>query len=384
MILQFRLPPLRIRLEPLIFLLLALIILPISLVAASYIFLQIKDEYFSLDTSVSNLNKTGSKSLLTNKTQKLEEKINNSSLNQQEKKIILEDISKISQEINTLPEQNINKAIEYKDVLALRKEQVNVLNSFLLTIIQILGAFFFIVTAYFSWRNIQTADQKQISERLGEAFKNLAETKPLVCLGAIYLLEQVAQDSPTDRATVVEGLAAFIREKSLPTAAPPSNEYSYAIQKAMDTILEYRQPKYGVTSRTLDLRGSHLIKTKFNNAYLDHVDLQGANLEKSELRGAHLKGAKLNNSHLFGADLSGADLKDADLTNADLNRAGLSQSQLGGAILTNAILEGAELQKANFKNCNGLEIAQLKTARNWEQADYDENFRNLNREDFPT
>jgi uncharacterized protein YjbI with pentapeptide repeats len=152
----------------------------------------------------------------------------------------------------------------------------------------------------------------------------------------------------------------------------------------MDIILEYRQPKYGITSRTLDLRGSHLIKAKLNDADLDQVDLQGANLKESELIGAHLKGAKLNNSCLFRANLSGADLKDADLTNANLQDAGLSQSQLRGAILTDAILKGAELQKANFKNCNGLEIAQLRTARNWEQADYDENFRNLNRGDFPT
>jgi uncharacterized protein YjbI with pentapeptide repeats len=247
--------------------------------------------------------------------------------------------------------------------------------------LQLLGAFFFIVTAYFSWRNIKTADQQQISERLGEAFKNLAENKPLICLGAIYLLERVAQDSPTDRMTIVEALAAFIREKSFPH--PVADDYSYAIQKSMDVILEYRKKSYGLEKRKLNLQGVYLVGAILNDACLDQVNLENANLRSTQLRNADLRRAILNGADLSSrADLTGAKLQEAQLRRVDFSNAGLTQANFSRADVTDAMFDRAELTQAKLINTYGLTIEQLIIADNWENADYDNEFKESNPDRF--
>jgi hypothetical protein len=346
-----------------------------------YIFIFVKDEYFSLNVAVDKLD-SQDLSALKSKTKQLEDKISRiNTLDKTTKNGLLRDFQILSNDIQSLPVQKAGKAVEYKDVLALRKDQLGTLNSFLLTMLQLLGAFFFIVTAYFSWRNIKTADQQQISERLGEAFKNLAEDKPLICLGAIYLLERVAQDSPSDRMTIVEALAAFIREKSLATT--PVADYSYAIQKSMDVILEYRKNGYGLKKRKLNLQGAYLVDAILNGACLDEVNLENANLRSTQLKKANLSKAILNDADLSSkADLSGANLQYAQLIKVDFSQSGLAQANLSGADVTDAIFDKAELAQAKFTKACGLEIQQLITAENWRNADYDNEFKEFNSDHF--
>ena len=369
----------RTKILPLLFLLIPSLVLSVFII---YVFIFVKDEYFSLDVAVDKLD-SQDLSLLKSKTKQLEDKVSRiNTLDKTTKNGLLREFQVLSNDIQSLPVQKAGKAVEYKDVLALRKDQLSTLNSFLLTMLQLLGAFFFIVTAYFSWCNIKTADQQQISERLGEAFKNLAEDKPLICLGAIYLLERVAQDSPSDRMTIVEALAAFIREKSLATVNPVA-DYSYAIQKSMDVILEYRKNGYGLKKRKLNLQGAYLVDAILNGACLDEVNLENANLRSTQLKKANLSKAILNDADLSSkADLSGANLQYAQLIKVNFSQAGLAQANLSKANVTNAIFDRAELDKAKFINACGLEIQQLITAENWRNADYDKEFKEFNSDHF--
>ena len=63
-------------------------------------------------------------------------------------------------------------------------------------------------------RNSELTEQGQITDRYTKAVEQLGSDKPDVRLGGIYALERIARDSAKDHPTVVEVLAAFIREHS--------------------------------------------------------------------------------------------------------------------------------------------------------------------------
>ncbi|MFB2896573.1 pentapeptide repeat-containing protein [Aerosakkonemataceae cyanobacterium BLCC-F50] len=169
-----------------------------------------------------------------------------------------------------------------------------------------------------------------------------------------------------------------------------------------------------------DLSIANLSDTNLSSADLGSANLYSANLRGANLRDANLRDAKLNdadltnsiydketkfpkdfapsgkNMYLIGpdadlsnadlkrADLSSADLKRADLSNADLKRADLSSADLSSADLSSADLSGADLKCldsdirygcTNFRGAKNLTAEQVKSAKNWQQAEYDEEFR---------
>ena len=135
------------------------------------------------------------------------------------------------------------------------------------------------------------------------------------------------------------------------------------------------------------LSGSNL-----KNRNLNCLDLKNAHLEGAHLEGATLRGAILIGAHLEGAILKFgradndimADLTDANLTDAHLEGANLEFAILEGANLKGAILKGANLTGTNLKGANleganlkgtTLDAEQVKSAKNWEKAEYDLEFR---------
>jgi hypothetical protein len=68
------------------------------------------------------------------------------------------------------------------------------------------------------------AEQGQVTDRYVKAVGQLGSDKTDVRLGGIYALERLAEDSPRDHDTVVQVLAAFIRDHAQPLLAtsPPS------------------------------------------------------------------------------------------------------------------------------------------------------------------
>src|SRR5215831_3332682 len=63
-------------------------------------------------------------------------------------------------------------------------------------------------------RTVEITEQGQVTDRYSKAIEQLGSDKLDVRIGGIYALERVARDSPRDHPTIMEVLAAFIREHS--------------------------------------------------------------------------------------------------------------------------------------------------------------------------
>ena len=192
-----------------------------------------------------------------------------------------------------------------------------------------------------------------VTDRYTRAVDQMGSDKLSVRLGGIYALERIALDSSVDATTVVEVLAAFVRQHAPaierlpswpPTASNMATEVTADVQGAL-TVLARRQTS--PNSMPLDLRSTNLM-----GANLDSGSLQDALLHDANMRGAHLSDAKLERAVLDGAVLSGADLSGATLL---------------GALLTGVDLQGANLYRAHLERSQ-LTHEQRNTAKNAEHA----------------
>jgi Pentapeptide repeats (8 copies) len=213
--------------------------------------------------------------------------------------------------------------------------------------------------------------QAQVSDRLAKNVEQLGSPRLSTSLGGIYGLERLMHDSPADQHTVIDILAAYVRDTShqrskqssatvsrgrAPT--PPSTELQAAL-----TVLG-RQP------------GAHYWPPDLTGADLTGADLSDANLTEAKLGDATLSGAYLLSAHLAGAILRGADLRGADLRfaclgNAFLERVNLSYANLraanlGYVWLRSSILHRADLNDADLShtdlNWSDLRDADLRNA----------------------
>jgi uncharacterized protein YjbI with pentapeptide repeats len=143
--------------------------------------------------------------------------------------------------------------------------------------------------------------------------------------------------------------------------------------------------KLNASLATINLSGANLSGAHLGGADLSGAQLSGADLHSAQLSyaslitanlsSAYLSGAYLNNAHIFFANLSSADLAGADLAGANLNYANLSYANLSGAYLGGADLSNADFKGADFRGAKNLTPEQVKSANNWQQATYDDDFR---------
>lgn len=209
-------------------------------------------------------------------------------------------------------------------------------------------------------RNFQLSREGQVTERYTKAIEQLGSKELDVRLGGIYALERVARDSARDHPTVMEVLAAFVREHSRervplpPESAPeasaiaPERVIQTDVQAAL-TVIGRRNyardrgqldlTRADLTDANLssaNLAGAQLTFARLTRASLTDADLTGAAFAKVNLAGADLTRAQLSRAHLVIADLTGARLTEANLTGADLTGATLTSTDLTGADLTSA------------------------------------------------
>jgi uncharacterized protein YjbI with pentapeptide repeats len=170
---------------------------------------------------------------------------------------------------------------------------------------------------------------------------------------------------------------------------------SYARIEALKTL-----NKYKVSLKGMDLSNTDLSQIELEKAKLNGIDFSTANLNSSNLSSADLNGANLSDAYLGFSNFSSAQLSGADMTNTQLNFANFSNTNLSGADFTNANcistnfsntnLSGikfynVEMGRANFSNSDlwstdfteakNLTPEQIKNAKNWERAIYNETFR---------
>ena len=132
---------------------------------------------------------------------------------------------------------------------------------------------------------------------------------------------------------------------------------------------------WGVDLRRANLMKADLWAVNLWQANLEKADLRGSSLFGADLEGADLRQAKLEEAELVRVDLEGADLRQAKLEEANLEEANLSYVDLSKANLNKANLERANLEGASFIESSDLDTAQIKSACNWQEADFDKKLR---------
>jgi len=208
----------------------------------------------------------------------------------------------------------------------------------------------------FTARTFFLSRRGQVADRYGKAMTQLASDQLLERIGGIYALEHLMHESDPNHATVVEVLAAFVREHATMSDGPPpagrtrvfkpSSVPQIDVQSAM-TVLG-RRPRRPERHR-IDLTGVELSGVELCGANLAGVDLTESRIRDGELSGAVLDGALLTATDLRGADLSGAHLVGAYLDNADLQGARLDDADLRDATLTAARVPGASFDGARLQ-----------------------------------
>ncbi len=248
-------------------------------------------------------------------------------------------------------------------------EKIEYITQALTTLAIIIGGLALIINL--AWDNnigtsinyTQPTLQEIVPERFSKAIEQLGNEKIETRFAAIYALERIAKDSPKDHWTIMEILAAFIREN-----APVNQQYENDSQELLKlptdiqtalTVIGRRDSHKDPVNQKLDLRNTDLSNADLTEANLSRAILGGANLQWVNFTRANLSEADLSVTYLCGsifyeANLSKAILPEANLQGVVLRKANLSQAilydaNLEGAILCDANLEGAILCDANLE-----------------------------------
>jgi uncharacterized protein YjbI with pentapeptide repeats len=107
---------------------------------------------------------------------------------------------------------------------------------------------------------------------------------------------------------------------------------------------------------------SFLAKSDFRSAVMTGMNLNQADVREAMFDGAAMMRATLTHADLRGASMTHTNLRDADLTFAKLDGADLSEAEL----------EGANLQGSDFRGCRTITPEQVKGARNYKLAFFDQ------------
>jgi uncharacterized protein YjbI with pentapeptide repeats len=294
-----------------------------------------------------------------------------------------------SQRLGLLREQLANAApadLPLKDRLALEKDLLQAEWAARGTMAQVIGGAVLLVGVIFTWANLRVAQQNQqltqenlrialegqLTERFTRAIDQLASARDgrlqlETRIGGIYALERIAIDSPRDRRTVLQVLAAYVRQHATrPPSGSTQAELDPAasaapradVQAALHVILRFPADPLNTV---IDLHQVDISGADLRDGTLDRADLREAVLRKVKLRGTSLRGADLSDADLERADLSGANLQEARLTDASLGEALLVQTNLTQATAYRARFVGADLIGAHLASID-LARADLQGA----------------------
>ena len=229
------------------------------------------------------------------------------------------------------------------------KERVELENDTRATLAQIFGGLFLLTGLYFTWRritaterNVEIAQEAQVTERFTRAINQLGHRKIEICLGGIYALERIARDAKTDEyhRQIMEIFAAYVRHHApydpitMELEAP---KIKAEIQTILTVLGRSKRALEGSAERRLDLSKVNIWGAHLEEGNLKGVDFSGANLERVHLEKANLEGVIFTNARLVWTGLANANLKQADLRVVNLTHAKLNGANLEGADLSRAI-----------------------------------------------
>ena len=306
-------------------------------------------------------------------------------------------IANLNQQVQILPKKEkflLARLSLEKDIALLEKEKITLQNNAYWTIVQTVGALSIIATAYFSLRNVKTAEanlrateEKVVTDRFSKAVELLAHEDLSARVGDIFALERIAKDSEKDYWQVMEVLTAYVRDKKkIENRGEPLNKEYKPVNKNVEGIEDdsplddpfYTDPEGNIHD------WDQLSKDMYNNYYYPSlsankdyvhpidVDIQAIltvlgrrqklslskanpilSLERTDLQGAILTG-DLTSISFEKANLGYAILKDSvNLSGVNFYKAVMIQIQvINGANLEKANLSGARLEYADLSGSN--------------------------------
>ncbi len=213
-----------------------------------------------------------------------------------------------------------------------------------------------VLSGWKGFQECQLTRERLIIDRFSQSTEMLESQEISIRVGGIYILEQVAQDSPSNyHWSVMELLTVFIRTRSPhePNYLGQYPQPNTDVQAALTVISRGREridPR-----KRLNLTDTNLAQLDFSKANLREADLAGSTLERADLQRADLQEANLTKTSLYEANLWGANLWRANLE---------------GANLWKANLEGAVLEEAVLEKVKDLTPEQIKSACFWQKAIY--------------
>ncbi|QIB90118.1 pentapeptide repeat-containing protein [Methanosarcina mazei] len=226
-------------------------------------------------------------------------------------------------------------------------------NDYRATLTQIIGGFVILFGLFFTWRNLVTIKEGQITERFTKAVDQLGATDQTgqpaieIRLGGIYALGRIAKESKEDYWPIMEILTAYIRKNSSIDNQRDRKEEIISLDiQAILTIIG--ENKYSYKKR--DLHRLNLERTNLKGATLGWANLEKVHFKEANLKEAYFFEAILKEAHLEKTDLEGANLKGANLKGAK----NLTVDQLSKAKTLYKAKLDPELEKPLREKCPAL------------------------------
>lgn len=202
--------------------------------------------------------------------------------------------------------------------------------------------------------------RNHISDRFGAAVELLGSEQTAARLGGIYALEMIAHSSGEYHWTIIETLAAFVRDKTPREKLNPltgrSEEVTSGVPvdvQAAITVIGRRSTDHIrnelANNRRIDFGRTNLSDAIFNDgkfgfAFFGDCNLNNTAFWNSALNGAYFGNADLQNATLVGSDLSGSFLQATDFSKAVIRRCDFSKARM-----PDADFSSAKISKSDFR-----------------------------------
>ena len=165
-------------------------------------------------------------------------------------------------------------------------------------------------------RTLELTEQGQVTDRYTKAIEQLGSDKLDVRIGGIYALQRIANDSAQDHPTVMEVLAAFVRDHSRkqPSSDDAHSNDEEASFREFPADLQAALEVIGRRDASRDTRQIRLWGVRCAGAYLRDLNFSAASFFEADLTRATLVQGRLERVVFSSANLSGARLIHADLS----------------------------------------------------------------------
>ncbi|MGW5335484.1 pentapeptide repeat-containing protein [Streptomyces bauhiniae] len=182
-----------------------------------------------------------------------------------------------------------------------------------------------------SAQQAETSREGQVTERYVSAIHLIASDNQTEQLGGIYSLERIMRDSTKDHDTVVEVLAAFIRQHA--KIDPGRATSSDPVQAALDVLA--RRPE---REEPFDI-----------------------DLRRTVLAGCTIKNADLRKVNLHMADLTDVAFQECDLSFSNITQANLLRCRFSKCTLTQTELDYSEIAGTSFLSGAADQLSAVST-----------------------